>query len=244
MAEIYFEALHPALCRVGRKPEPALAVRPSWWDDMPYYTGAFGSEEAGFRHKQFSTIKNCPAISDGISFGYMLFSQFDFFVDATDPETLQWAGPEVSIPAYQYAEMTLMHVPGDGNYDGFPPPVGFNKNLVKISSLWSVKTEPGYSLWITNPMYRTNLPLRTIDGVLDSDKMPAVFPLNFWVRQGFAGTVKAGTPLAQIIPFKREDFTAHYGEVNLQEMEDINDVAKSRFTNAYKRLDWVRKRFK
>jgi hypothetical protein len=127
--------------------------------------------------------------------------------------------------------------------EGFDIPEGYHRVSLKISSLWGIKTESGYSCWITNPVYQYDLPFKMFDTIVDTDKWPQRFPYTFFIKEGFSGTIHAGTPLLQVIPFKRENFESEIIDLELKDVERLRQISVSRFSNAYKKLFWTRKKF-
>ena len=85
----------------------------------------------------------------------------------------------------------------------------FNEGVcfVKFNCFWTIELEAGYSLYVTHPANRYDLPFRTINGLVDADTFNKVF-VNFpalWTDPGFKGVLAKGTPVAQCIAVKREE---------------------------------------
>ena len=87
------------------------------------------------------------------------------------------------------------------------------------------------------------MPFRIFDAIVDTDVYPARFPYAFLIKNDFKGIIKAGTPLIQVIPFKREDFISEIIDANYEEIKTQQNVAFSRFSGAYRKLFWKRKKF-
>jgi hypothetical protein len=68
------------------------------------------------------------------------------------------------------------------------------------------------------PMNRFDLPFLNTTGIVDNDKVHLSGTFPFFVVDGYEGTIKAGTPYMQIIPFKREDWES---EIELLSQNDI-----------------------
>lgn len=71
---------------------------------------------------------------------------------------------------------------------------------------WAVELPEGYSALYTHPLNRFDLPFFMTIGIIDNDKVNLPGTMPFFIAKGFEGTIPAGTPYAQIIPFKREDW--------------------------------------
>jgi len=79
----------------------------------------------------------------------------------------------------------------------------FPNVIYKLTSPWKIVTPKGWSCLFISPQHRDDIPIKIISGVVDTDKHP--FPVNFpfVIDKTFAGTLKIGTPIAQVIPFRR-----------------------------------------
>jgi len=117
--------------------------------------------------------------------------------------------------------------------------------IFKILSPWHIKTPSGYSCIFTNPFNR-NTPFKIIDGIVDTDSFPLTinFPA-FWTKDPSVKetVIKKGTPLALVIPFKRQQWKMKTikKEVNLPQ---IKFKYASLLKDNYKKLFWNKKSFK
>ena len=73
-------------------------------------------------------------------------------------------------------------------------------------------------------------------GIVDTDKYTAPVNFPFVLNDAnFEGLIPAGTPMAQVIPFKREDWNMRIGE--MKDLEDQNKVTRhlrTSFFDSYK----------
>ena len=77
---------------------------------------------------------------------------------------------------------------------------------------------------------------RSLPGIVDTDTYtaPVNFPfvLNDWK---FEGIIPAGTPMAQVIPFKRESWQMSIGKnEELIEQNKVTTKLRSKFFDSYK----------
>jgi hypothetical protein len=105
----------------------------------------------------------------------------------------------------------------------------------KWMNAWSIKTPPGYSCLFTQPFHRNSV-FTILDGVVDTDTYtaPVHFPFTFndW---GFEGLIPAGTPIAQVIPFKRESWEMEIGkEIENEESKKVTVKLHTKFFDSYK----------
>jgi hypothetical protein len=199
----------------------------------------------GLKNRNFGTIKSCPAVQDAINFGYTLYSPVDLYLDSTDPNSIAWYCPPVLTPGEDQEDLIKSFVDtiDSRSIDGYNIGAGFHDIMIKLSPLWGVRTDEGYSTWFTSPKHNDNHPFMVIDGIVDTDVFPARSPFAFKIRNGFKGVIKQGTPMLQAIPFKREDWSSEIVDSANQDNKE-KEVALSRiFTNSYKKLFWHRKKF-
>jgi hypothetical protein len=111
---------------------------------------------------------------------------------------------------------------------------------------WFYRTPPGYSVLVTHPMNRYDLPFFTLSGIVDSDiwGLPVFF--SFFLRRDFIGTIPKGTPIMQFIPFKRDDWELEINKNKeiIEEEEFKAEKRRTMVTGYYKKDVWQQKEFK
>lgn len=245
MPKIFFEKLSEEISIFCRHPEPASSAIPEVWKNLDKFNYEKKSDfPKNLPHRDYATIRLCPAINDSMNFGYIVFNPVDIFIDASQEDYIEWYTPPSKLFVFENNEpmnLVSFHPPED--YPGFKIPEEFHKSILKINPLFGIKTEPGYSCWITHPINNNILPFRAVDGIVDTDVFPTRSPFAFFIRKNFKGIVKAGTPLIQVIPFKREEFTSEIVELDLINFSHQNTSIFSLFSNSYKKIYWKRKKF-
>jgi hypothetical protein len=83
-----------------------------------------------------------------------------------------------------------------------------------------------------------------MEGVVDTDTFPLSINFPFFLRSDFSGTIPHGTPIAQVIPFKRDNFVSEKGEFDSKKYSSIHNYHDTTFFNRYKNKWWSRKVFK
>jgi hypothetical protein len=211
-------------------PKPAVKEVPDWYKNTPEYTGNQGKKIIGENRPH--TVKKCIPVFDAITAGYILYTQVDIQVSQQD-----------GLPYYDWS---------DQNAISFHPieqaplhPAKNNAPYPKWNNPYAITTPPGYSVLFTAPMHRESV-FTILDGVVDTDtyKTPVNFPfvLN---DVKWEGIIPAGTPLVQVIPFKRESWEHKIGsDKERQEQNLVNKKLKTLFFNSYKRQFWSRKEYK
>jgi hypothetical protein len=241
MPEINFIKLKPNVNNYSKSPEPAIAARAEWWKKMDKYQK---NEKFPYPRKDFANIKACPVVDDSINFGYILYFPVDVFIDATDSENIYWNLPDVDLSVFDDGDQgTFINYHSPSQLEGYPHDKNYHKVPIKINTLWGIKTEPGYSVWITTPILRPDLPFKIIDAVVDTDSITTIFAYSFFIKNNFKGVIKSGTPFIQVIPFKREDFQKNIREKDYEELNKSRNSTLGFFTGGYRKIHWKRKKF-
>jgi hypothetical protein len=217
-------------------PKPADKLIPDWYKDMESYIGS--QKKPSGDGSTTATIKRCMPVFDAMVGGYILYTYTDVYVTQRpilDENTKEPTGK--TVPWYEWPSLhpILFHpVQQAPNHPG-------RKDLSEVSAYpkwvnpWAVKTPYGYSTLFTQPMHRPS-PFTILDGIVDTDKYdaPVNFPfvLNDW---SFEGLIPAGTPLAQVIPFKRDSWKMSIGnEQDVRSIAKTQAFLKTRFFDGYK----------
>ena len=247
MPKIYFEnQVGPILDSVFL-PTPSIYAVPEEWKALPKIVDGSADGEPisisdNLPNRKIRTRRMCPAINDAFNFGYTLYSLTDIYINAENDDFIEVNAPIDISPPY-ITEGMVTTIIESKHIQGYNKKY-FHKIPIKIFVGFSIKTDPGYSCWFTSPIGNNNLPIEAVDAVIDTDMLAAGRPFSFFVHKGFNGTLSAGTPILQVIPFKRDTFTKVIVE-DFSEKEDMNNSFKlaSKFSNAYKNFFWQRKKF-
>jgi hypothetical protein len=176
----------------------------------------------------------CIPFFDALTCGYYYLLEDDLFVDLNKDgfPTLTWKGEVMLIDKRPTLEVPI---PGDCHQLHF----GFRMN-------WFYKTPPGYSVLVTHPMNRYDLPFYTLSGIVDSDiwGLPVFF--SFFLKRNFIGVIPKGTPIMQYIPFKRDNWELEldYNSETIEEEQFKAEKRRTMVTGYYKKDIWQKKGFK
>jgi hypothetical protein len=131
-------------------------------------------------------------------------------------------------------------------YDKMPVNTALHhKDLLRIFPFWAVGTPKGYSTIFLQPAYADKSPLTALQAIVDTDAFITDGHLSFWVEKDFKGIIKQGTPLVQVIPFKRESWSSLVSSVKKSKIlfETQRLKLRSMFSNAYKNIFRSRKEY-
>ena len=222
-------------------PEPVVKNIPNWFKDL----------EAKDPH----TIKNCMPFLDALSYGYILKMPQDmdlkhgFLEDKkkydserkyslNDPQFLNYAHETKHNDNHPLTQIS-----------GKCPFVEKNNFLpiYKIISPWIINTPPGYSCLFVPPLNNQDDRFEIISGIVDTDCYPQ--PINFpFILNGhkyktLKTVIKRGTPIAQIIPFKRNSWKMKIDKIENEKWFSLNFFRLS-FHKVYRNNWWNKKRCK
>jgi len=213
-------------------PTPASKEIPDWYKDISSYIG--GEKTVVGQGETLATIKKCMPVFDAISSGYILKTYCDI--------EISWDGItyEFKTSPY-YGEVIVGH--SAGQVTGHPGVNNKHTYVPKLLNVWAVKTLPGYSSLILPPMHRDNI-INILPGIIDSDSFHDVtnFPFTVNTKEDRV-IIPAGTPIAQIIPLKREDWEMSINYSPEDSTKSSNSV-RSVFFEAYKKMFWSKKSYR
>jgi hypothetical protein len=194
-------------------PKPASSFVPDWYKNLESYTG--GEKKPSGIGTTTATIKRCMPVFDAITTGYIITTYTDIFISQKPIFDENNEKTENTMPWYEWPSFVpigwhpLEQAPTHPNKNNLPE----GGSYPKFINPWSIQTPPGYSVLFTAPMHRESV-FTILDGVVDTDKYtaPVNFPfvLNDWK---FEGLIPAGTPVAQVIPFKRDSWESETHEI-------------------------------
>ena len=224
-------------------PLPSKKVIPEWYKKI---------ETLHNRDASQPSVKKCMPFLDALSMGYTISTGWDIHIKKYQKEGV-W-NLEVSYAPQVNEILTIKGLAIDSHSPNQFSEDGYNSDEIhvalKIISPWLITTPPGYSCIFLNPLNHTLPHFRIFSGVVDTDIYPHI-AINFpCATKKFEGTTKtnpAGTPLAMVIPFKRDDWQI---EVNYKKKKEEEVFAHTprlilfkNMLDNYKNKIWNKKNF-
>ena len=145
------------------------------------------------------TIASCKGIQDLLSTGitFHLWCDYEFYWDAPKQSfTARASDPRFSAESFPYS-----------NTVGCPiakARPASEANWPKLVNPWHVKTAKGYSSLLIPPLYDADPKYHALPGIVHTDYYHAVNAV-LQINTDEEFVIKAGTPLFQLIPFRRKD---------------------------------------
>jgi hypothetical protein len=211
-------------------PQPASRYIPDWYKDLDSYIE--NEKKPDGKGGTTGTIKRCMPVFDSISSGYIIPTACDIWVRqiASDTKNLQDTQPFYEWPTFD--AIAFHPIEQVSNY---PNNTGHKIAYPKFINPWSIKTPPGYSTLFVQPWHRKS-EFTILPGIVDTDKYTP--PVNFpFILNNikFEGLIPAGTPIAQVVPFKRDSWQMQIGgQEELREQNNTVGLLRSKIFDSYK----------
>lgn len=206
------------------RPGPIGETLPDWYRSADRFakdpaTGAYHQLPDG--GGRIPTWKACPALFDimGSGYAYKTPCDIEFYEDNN-------GDIKARVLIAQHEGLVTERLP----LDRFPPPQGYHARHFAWTADWAVELPEGCSALYAQPFNRFELPFMTMGGIVDNDKVHQPGSMPFFWRKGVTGVLPAGTPYAQIFPFRREHWVAEYDtSLAQQEMSEKNKASSARY---------------
>jgi len=199
-------------------PELGKNFIPQWYKNIP------GGRE-------IVNVKKCIPFLDSLSIGYIQKTWTDIYVENNNGKI-----------SFFHNHKVMMF--GQRQNTDIPVSEYYYKTELVWQRPWSVILPEGMSALVTHPINRVDLPFTTMSGIVDFDKSihAPIGNIPFFIKNGFIGVIPKGTPMFQILPFKRNEwqsekqkFDEKFWQTKLNERRNVSDF--------YKKKIWQRKKF-
>lgn len=227
-------------------PEPLKKIVPDWYKNAPVEPPGHKERPSAKEMQmnpdiQAATIKRCIPVQDYITSGYILKNFLDVYITQEVDEH----GRET---VYPFHNTRLGRPFIDRHKRGQHSGISINKEVLKISGVWGIKTPPGYSCFFYQPYYHSlNSDIEFLPSIVDTDNYFNPVSLPFVCKDIEANSsreiyLESGMPLVCVYPFKRDEWQMTISK------NDLTDD-KSRITiltqlhQIYKRFFHSKKRF-
>lgn len=169
-------------------PVPAKAVIPEWFRRLP----AIDKAHAHATNNGL-TIKRCMPFLDALTTGWILPLAATVRLEISEGGKKVDCGWEID---RAMVSNHGMHQVAGNPREPRPP--------CKFHNYWTIKTPPGWSCLFVQPLNRPSLVVEILSGVVDTDTYQSLINFPFIpVAADGVYTLERGTPLVQVIPFRR-----------------------------------------
>jgi hypothetical protein len=169
----------------GKIPEPYPAARhiPEWFTNL---------SPEGSTEKRI--LDHFPPFSGAMTAGYIIPAPGDLRI------TFDYGFTPVG--EYQFLAQHARAQYAGSSFAG--------RTVVKFYNPWIIVTPPDYVCLITAPINRFEMPFVALTGIVETGQYYAevALPMICMMALGETYDVRRGTPMIQVIPFRREDWTS------------------------------------
>jgi len=206
--------------------EPPISAKkalPDWYKKIPPFDS---------KNLQNIGLKMCMPFFDATTGGYIQRTWTDIHIKI-----------EGNVVSYNFAQEPLIMSARE------TPSISLTEKYYPIEFVWqrqwSARLPKGYSLLITHPHNRLDLPFQTLSGLVDADAFyhTPVGNIPFFIEKGFEGIIPAGTPMYQMIPVKRDNWHTKLMPFNKDETFQRNHIMRRKFYGAYRSMFWHKKTY-
>jgi hypothetical protein len=213
--KISFKSVHPDL-EISH-PGPSSRFIPEWYRTSKSFVD--GTE----------TLKKCVPFLDSMTTGYTLTLASDIFFNKGVAQDISVTG--------------VVQTHSDNQIGDLKIPTEYYKTVYKWINSFILKTPKGYSTLFIHPANRIDLPFYSFSGLVDTDKFPIEVNFPFLIKKDFVGIIPAGTPIAQAILIKREDWESSIDDSSSYNQPAFVHTMHNPPFNFYKRKFWTRKKY-
>ncbi|QRV15006.1 hypothetical protein JMJ58_19180 [Haloterrigena salifodinae] len=214
------------------EPIPANRVLPDWYKQLGQYVDG-GNERDGI---QQSTVKRCAPFMEAMTAGWIIPLAGDVEFHAKDGHVnYNWGFAEELVSAHNMEQVGGMMFP---NHE-WP--------VLKWHNYWCVKVPEGYSLLVMAPLNRIEPRFQPFAGIVDADQYFNFINAPFmWTAGEFDGVIEQGTPIVQVIPFRRDAFITDGSVREMTDEEELEMTQTQRRLGSnesmYREERWVHKK--
>jgi hypothetical protein len=241
--------------RVYALPTPTKDHIPEWFKVMP---STVDNSPLSIQPSNL-TIKDNLIFSDPFSLGYTAVTPYEIeFMDQREslPKEMQ-EDPNISVSDaprldFAYPGYPIVHQSDFEQHAHLKEPEGHYHEMAYSWNFWfTIKTPKGYSVLITSPLNQNNLFWTNTSIVIDTDKDVVLPPLPFFLSKlSPKHIVPKGTPVMQIIPFKRDSWVRDVAPITENNLQTHRSSKKTSMEEQlqvpyvwYKTTRWNKKEF-
>lgn len=213
---------------IGQPVRKAADMKPDWFIKQKESAKKNG-------HPEFSA---CPGMHDYFRAGYIIPAWEDFRIVVDEKHAHIEIGKtgKDAIPFERMADSVVKGI--------VPIDEDMKLHALKIPCPWKVFTKPGYSAYVMPALYHSPFlrDLYLYSGINDYD-MYHTINVMFTPMKEIDVTIYAGTPMLQVIPYKREDITCEVGSITQKEIAEAEFTYRTKQPAFYRRFLHRKKKY-
>ena len=204
-------------------PYPSAKNLPTWFKNLAPSVDS---------HPANSSVKRCIPFIEACNQGFIIPFYCDVLVHA-DAEKIDFEFSEKNL-CDGMSPHSNVQVEGHA-LENFQ----YGKVPLKWHNPWTIETPKGYSCYFISPFNRPETRFKLFEGVVDTDNYynNVNFPFIWTAGEG-EYLIQKGTPMVQVIPFKRDTLKHEVGVIDSRKKNKIDNKLQTFFNNKYRRLFW------
>lgn len=190
-----------------------------------------------------TTVKRCVPFVEAMSTGWVIPAHMDYRNDIDHVNK----NMRIVINPQTNEQPVGRHHPEQAPHIFEERDVGHG-GIFKWINPWIIKTPPGYSCLLVHPLNRGSKEVTFFSGIVDTDTYTQNIHLPFYINKGYNSfTFRAGDPIVQIIPFKRDNFKSvvrDFTDKEKRKMKANSFLATHIWNDVYRKFSWHKRKEK
>ena len=216
---IKFHLVKPLPDQIILPPVASKKVVPSWFKNLH-------PKVEDKRLGEISSVKRCMPFLDAMTAGYTMLMHMDVVVQKMEDGTIHL--PYID---KQHQELMELWKPIETHPSTQVKGSAFeNMTILKYMNPWVIETPKDYSVLYLPCINKLESPIIPLTGLVDSDVYHNVVNIPFLHTELETGgppvVIPAGTPMCQIIPVKRDNWTQKVTVLDKQHMKTMTKQVK------------------
>lgn len=186
---------------------------------------------------QSGTVKRCVPFLDALSAGFIIPLWCDVYVFAKNgdlsidfPQNFPQKETLASHSSVQIPKHPLANKP-------------YGNTPMKWINPWIIETEAGVSCIFTPPLNHMETRFKLLDGVVDTDTYYNNINFPFlWTGGDGEFFIPKGTPLVQVIPFRREEQQLEVCATDINKQSSVAATLGTKLKNGYRDEFWHKRK--
>lgn len=214
---------------VGQPVVKASEIKPEWMIE----------QNKNAKKNNTPPFSACPGMNDYYRAGYIIPAWEDFEIVVDEKFAHVNIGTHKTFVCKPFEVMSYSVVEGCANIDD-----NIRPHALKLPCPWKVFTKPGYSAYVLPAVFHSPF-LRDLflyPGINDYDKYHTI-NVMFSPLKEMKLKIYAGTPMLQVIPYKRENISCEVGLLTQKEAATANFTYRTKQPAFYRRFLHQKKKY-
>lgn len=242
---------------VAHEPAPASKFMPTWYKEQHAYSADESKTHVWLKdtiRPSFSpTIKKCIPFRESMTAGYIIPFPYDIAVKCIIDEDSgdSVVGVHAGVSNIGDMDPISFHSKVQTSKHPYWQEKWAPEKAYKFINPWVIKTPPGVSCMFLHPQHQGISKWEILSGVVDTDtyQTNVLFPALLKVKPGDEFIIEAGSPMAQVIPFKRDKWSHSVSHIMTKDQTIEFKKADSKIEGTigrgrYKTWFWKKKEYK